>query len=130
MNGDQWVAGTQHKAIDLWSPVTRTWTRGPAQVENRSYHSTALLLPDGRVLSAGDDVNGGHRSRHGGDLLAALPVQGRAGRRSPRRRSSIGWGSRFAVGTPSADVTKAVLVAPSAVTHAVDMNQRLVTLGG
>ena len=28
---------------------------GPAQQKWRAYHSTALLLPDGRVLSAGDD---------------------------------------------------------------------------
>ena len=27
--------------------------------KSRAYHSTALLLPDGRVISAGDDVNGG-----------------------------------------------------------------------
>jgi hypothetical protein len=59
VNGDPWVAGNQHKAVDVYNPVTKTWTTGPPQLENRGYHSTALLLPDGRVVSAGDDVNGG-----------------------------------------------------------------------
>ena len=31
------------------------WGLGPAQAESRAYHSTAVLLPDGSVLSAGDD---------------------------------------------------------------------------
>ena len=44
--------------VELWNPATRQWSLGPAQVEYRTYHSTALLLPDGRVLSAGDDFNG------------------------------------------------------------------------
>ena len=29
---------------------------GPRQTEDRGYHSTALMLPDGTVLSAGDDL--------------------------------------------------------------------------
>src|SRR3712207_8561087 len=35
-----------------------TWRLGPAQAEERAYHSTAVLLPDGRVLSTGDDRHG------------------------------------------------------------------------
>ena len=41
---------------------------------------------------------------------------------------TIRVGSGFGVGTPDANVTKAVLVAPGSVTHAVDMNQRLIPL--
>ena len=44
--------------VELWDPATRDWRLGPAQHEYRAYHSTALLLPDGRVVSAGDDFHG------------------------------------------------------------------------
>ena len=48
-----------HRNIEIYDPASGQWTLGPAQDELRTYHSTALLLPDGRVLSAGDDGYGG-----------------------------------------------------------------------
>jgi chitodextrinase len=127
VGGDQWVSGSSHKSVDLWDPATRAWTKGPSQVENRGYHSTAVLLPDGRVLSAGDDVNGGI-DRDTAEIYSP-PYLFRGDRPAiSSAPSSIGWGERFAVGTPSVGVTRAVLVAPSAVTHSVDMNQRVVSL--
>ena len=48
-----------HRNIELYDAATGQWTLGPAQDELRTYHSTALLLPDGRVMSAGDDGYGG-----------------------------------------------------------------------
>jgi hypothetical protein len=45
-------------AAELWSPATGQWrTLGAMQV-TRQYHSTALLLPDGRVLSSGGGICG------------------------------------------------------------------------
>src|SRR5438046_4207451 len=38
---------------ELWDPATGTWTTMASITLFRGYHSTALLLPDGRVLSAG-----------------------------------------------------------------------------
>ena len=127
VGGDQWVSGSSHKSVDLWDPATRAWTKGPSQVENRGYHSTAVLLPDGRVLSAGDDVNGGIDRDTAEIYSPPYLFQGDRPAISSAP-SSIGWGERFAVGTPSAGVTRAVLVAPGAVTHSVDMNQRVVSL--
>src|SRR5262249_23973643 len=40
-------------AAELWSPTTETWQTLSSASVPRLYHSTALLLPDGRVLSAG-----------------------------------------------------------------------------
>ena len=43
---------------ELWSPSTETWqTLAPAALA-RLYHSTALLLPDGRILIAGSGDDG------------------------------------------------------------------------
>jgi galactose oxidase len=41
-----------HQA-ELWNPATKTWTLMAEESVDRCYHSIALLLPDGRVLSAG-----------------------------------------------------------------------------
>ena len=43
----------------LYSPATNTWTPMASQGQGRGYHSTAILLPDARVLSAGDDTVAG-----------------------------------------------------------------------
>ena len=72
------------RQVEVYDPETDRWLLGPAQQEDRTYHSTAVLLPDGRVFSAGDDhyplESGGEFSLtdNGRDLLAAVPVQGRA----------------------------------------------------
>ena len=40
-------------AAERWNPATGKWTTLAAESVTRQYHSTAVLLPDGRVLSAG-----------------------------------------------------------------------------
>ena len=85
-NGGGYVTYADGRArqVELYDPQTNSWTLGPAQQEDRAYHSTAVLLPDGRVFSGGDDLhplepNGiDSQTDNGGDLLAALPVQGHA----------------------------------------------------
>ena len=37
---------------ELWNPATGTWRTLASEQVTRQYHSTALLLPDGRVLSS------------------------------------------------------------------------------
>ena len=98
---DQWAAAPFHLTTELWSPRSRTWRLGPPQREFRTYHSTAMLLPDGRVVSAGDDYSGrftgaeADAQLHPGqrrDLRAALPVrrqrQGAAAEAPVRSRAS------------------------------------------
>jgi len=38
---------------EIWSPTTETWRPVATQGRARTYHNTALLLPDGRVLVGG-----------------------------------------------------------------------------
>jgi hypothetical protein len=51
--------GDNHRKVELWDAESGLWRYGAKQEEPRAYHSTAMLLPDGRVISAGDDKNGG-----------------------------------------------------------------------
>src|SRR5438094_2867213 len=46
------AAGAVH-AAELWSPTTGSWTTLASNAVIRMYHSTSLLLPDGRVLHTG-----------------------------------------------------------------------------
>ena len=115
-----------HRNVELYDPATGQWTLGPAQDELRTYHSTALLLPDGRVLSAGDDGYGG--SSNDTAEIYEPPYLFKGTRPSiSSAPNSIGYGESFTVET-SPDATKAVLMAPAAVTHANDMSQRHVPL--
>ena len=41
---------------ERWDPATGRWTTLAAQAVTRQYHSTALLLADGRVLSSGGGI--------------------------------------------------------------------------
>ncbi len=115
-----------HRNIEIYDPASEQWTLGPAQDELRTYHSTALLLPDARVLSAGDDGYGG--STNDTAEIYEPPYLFRGARPTIQSApDSIEYGQSFTVDT-STDATKAVLMAPAAVTHANDMSQRNVPL--
>ena len=125
--GDQWAGDPEQRQVELWNPATGNWTLGPSQAETRAYHSTALLLPDGRVVSAGDDVNGG-TDRDTAEIYEP-PYLFRGARPTissapPMERV----GDSFDVYTPDTNITGATLVAPGATTHANDMNQRYIPL--
>jgi hypothetical protein len=122
------------RQVELLPHGESSFRLGPAQTEDRGYHSTALLLPDGRVLSAGDDLNptpNGSYSKSSPFDTAELysPPYLFKGRRPAIRRAprSIAYSTRFRVSTRSS-VASALLAAPSAVTHGADMTQRLVPL--
>jgi hypothetical protein len=140
----QWAAAPFHLTTELWNPRNRTWRLGPPQREFRTYHSTALLLPDGRVVSAGDDYSGRFTGAEAernftqdsaeiyeppylfdGNAKAPRPKLAGAPERLTLNKSVV---LRVKAARRDRPVTRAVLVAPSAVTHAVDMNQRYVPL--
>jgi Domain of unknown function (DUF1929) len=116
---------------ETFTPGDTQWRAAGVESDARTYHSVAALLPDGSVVSAGDD-----RDDH-------LPVAARtaqvftptyaAGAARPVvtfSPTSVRYdaGFRVAVSGAPSNVTSAVLIRPGAVTHAVDMDQRSIRL--
>jgi hypothetical protein len=121
-------AGSVH-AAEVWSPATGTWGTWASNAVNRVYHSTTLLLPDGRLLHAGSG-DGGNLPR---ELTAELftPPYLFLGPRPAiaSAPASVAYGAPFQIGAPDAGaVTRVTLVRLPSVTHAFDQNQRFVPL--
>ncbi len=112
---------------ELFDPETETWTLLATQTAPRAYHSAAVLLPDGRVLSTGMDSGKWKRS---GEVYSPPYLF-----KGPRpviasAPAAVAYGSTFAVTTPdAADVSKAALLRPGSATHSVNFEQRYVALG-
>jgi hypothetical protein len=139
--GGEVSSTVQVRRPQIWDPAGNggvgTWTPtsgADALVEQalrRGYHSTAILLPDGRVLSAGgeyEDITADkwkaeifcppYLFKADGSPVQQRPVIGEC----PR---SIAWGDTFTICTANPSlIQKASLMRPGATTHAFDQNQR------
>ncbi len=123
-----------------WDPATGKWTTLAAEQVTRQYHSTALLLPDGRVLSAGGGICGtcdqvGYLAKNGQVFSPPyLFKKDGSGELAPRPQitaapSEVTYNSPFSISTPDpASIRKVALVRLGAVTHSVNMEQRYVPL--
>jgi hypothetical protein len=120
-----WATDPQQKQVELSDPRSGSWAPGLGQQLPRAYHSTAVLLPDGRVVSAGDEFNGGGTAE-----IYSPPYLFRGPRPIiTSAPASMRWaGTSYARTPSSSDVVAAALVAPAATTHANDMSQRYVPL--
>lgn len=113
---------------EIYDPATDTWTEVEDPIINgRVYHSVALLLPDGRVLTAGGNpFRGSYEARieiYSPDYIAEdRPVISTA----PGKAK---WGTSFTIETPQAgDIKWVNLIRPMATTHGLEVEQRLVDL--
>jgi hypothetical protein len=112
----------------MFDPATNTFHSGMATDPlPRTYHSTALLLPDGRVMAFGDNPgNGTFDTRVS---LYSPPYLFRGPRPLLSNLSTIQWSYGSApTATVDVPVTRAALLRPVAVTHSSDPNQRSVDL--
>jgi hypothetical protein len=116
-------------AAELWNPATETWTTMASASVPRLYHSSALLLPDGRVLITGGDESDGGTNYP--DVEVYSPPYLFKGKRPTMSGvpASIGWGQQFSVQSPdAAGIAKVTLIRLAATTHSFDQSQRLNTL--
>ncbi len=111
---------------ELYDPATGRWRVMAAQKAQRGYHSTAVLLPNARVISAGSDF---------GSLATTVEVftppylfRGRQPVISSAP-DSVTYGERFGIETPDAsEIARVALIRPDATTHANHFEQRYVSL--
>jgi hypothetical protein len=119
-------ADRRTRKVELWDSSTGTWRLGPSEVEDRAYHSTAVLLPDGRVWSAGDDFHP-DKIRDSAEIYSPPYLFKGARPRITAAPSTLAWDATFNV-TARGNPVRAVMMAPNAVTHADEMNARLIPL--
>lgn len=114
---------------EQWDPATNSWTAMANPARPRMYHSTSLLLPDGRVLSAG-----GGRLSPATDELNAQIYSPSYLFQGPRPTvtdapSAITHNATMDFVSPNAaDISKVSFASLGSVTHATDWNQRFMEL--
>ncbi len=117
------------RSAEIWNPATGVWTTLASGSVRRAYHSTSLLLPDGRVLHAGSGDAEGQPNEFSGELFSP-PYLSRGARPTVSDApTQLGYGTDFRVATPdAADIAKVSLIRLGSTTHAFDMNTRLLWL--
>jgi len=112
---------------ELYNPTTGQWTVVASQAIQRTYHSTAMLLPDGRVLSSGSD--NGETTQLTYEIYSPPYLFKGARPRIKSAPTALTYGATFNISTPDAStITRVAMVRPSATTHANDFDQRYVDL--
>lgn len=115
-------------AAEIWDPDTETWTTLASMQQFRRYHSTAILLRDGRVLMTGSEP----------DVLVGEIFNPPYLFNGPRPSVSavttsaagnVEHGETFEIVTPDAGSIRGVsLIRLGAVTHSFDQGQRFMWL--
>ncbi len=122
---------------ELFDPVSGGWTPVARSQVPRLYHSTAVLLPDGRVVSAGGNPEGGTHVQWDQDpeeemrLEVYSPPYLFKGPRPTIGAVATEWTYGQAVAIPSPQAGRlrwAHLMRPCVTTHSFDGSQRLVDL--
>jgi hypothetical protein len=118
---------------ERWNPDTEKWSQLGRMSHQRLYHSTALLLLDGRVLSvgSGEPAATGQTNDLTAEIFSPPYLFNHDG--TPAARPTItdapinvSYGQAFTVATPNAaSIAKVTWIRLSSVTHAFNQNQRM-----
>ncbi|WSS89624.1 galactose oxidase early set domain-containing protein [Streptomyces sp. NBC_01176] len=111
----------------IYDPASSTFAPVAADPEARGYHSSAFLLPDGRVMATGDNPGNGTWNHNVSLYTPPYLLKG------PRPAITSVIDNEWVYGdtqriTVDRPVVKAELIRPAAVTHSSDPNQRFVDL--
>lgn len=128
--------GSPIHAAELWDPVTGTWTIMAEEAVDRCYHATAVLLPDGRIFSAGggeyapeNNVANPAKDTHSDAQLFSPPYMFRQRPTFSEAPDQIFYGEAFTLKVANADaIAKVTWIRLASVTHSFDQNQRLNSL--
>jgi peroxiredoxin len=126
---------TAVKEAQLYDPASNAFNSASSMEFPRLYHSNTMLLPDATVVSLGGNPL---RKLYQSEIEIYSPPYLFERDGSPAKRPRITrvapprklrYGRHFIVTTPQAkNIKSVVLIRPGAVTHAIDMEQRLVGL--
>jgi len=110
--------------------LEKSWTTMASMHTPREYHSTALLLPDGRVVESGMGADFGNVPDERSAEFYSPPYLFKGARPTlTQAPAQIHYGQSFTVATPDgASIAKAVLIRTGAVTHFFDQNTRYIPL--
>ncbi|MEM9529789.1 MAG: putative Ig domain-containing protein [Pseudomonadota bacterium] len=114
---------------EIWDPATGTWRDVAAQAVPRTYHSIALLMLDGRVLSAGGGLCGNCSANHpDGEIYSPDYLFNPDGSLAQRPQitaapPAVGYGATFNL-TATPGISLFSLIKMSATTHGVNTDQR------
>ena len=111
---------------EIYNPANNTWTLMNSQQVQRTYHSTALLVPDGRVVSAGSDWGTMEQTYE----VFSPPYLFKGTRPSiTSAPSSLTYGQNFTITTPNAaSIIRVALIKVASTTHATRFDERFVDL--
>jgi hypothetical protein len=119
----------------IYRPSANRFETAAESTVGRNYHSEALLLPDGRVITLGGDPLYDPTGRNPGTFEQRIEVYSPPYLFKGRRPAVTGGpaavqrGTTVTFTTPdTARIRTARLMRPSAVTHATDVDQRSVAL--
>lgn len=118
-------------AAEIYNPDTETWSTMASMQRRRLYHSTALLLPDGRVLSAGGGFPPGPGEVNQPNYELYSPPYLFKGPRPTisAAPSEVSLNTNFFITTPeAASISKVTMIRLGSVTHAFNQNQRMTQL--
>lgn len=119
---------------ELFDPVAETWTTMNRMTVPRLYHSTAVLLPDARVLLVGTDgffnpPPAADKPEYRAEIFSPPYLHTGPRPSISSAPATVRYGATFVVESPDADrVQKAALLRPGAATHSFNMDQRHVGL--
>lgn len=136
---------------EMWTPFpTNTWTTMAKMAYNRRYHSTAVLLRDGRVMVGGSDLYPSAPAQcnpplpfvymtqiftppylftNTGDLAKRPKVSTIQGNAPYTGITTAGYGAQITVvmnNSPTMTISQVNLIRLSSVTHSFNMNQRII----
>jgi hypothetical protein len=117
---------------EIWNPATETWSTMAAMKTSRLYHSTAILLPDGRVYVSGGGADGtdvGDIDHYDAEIFSPPYLFKGTRPTIDSAPGSIGYGEVFTLlATDAGGIRDVTLVALSATTHEFNVSQRFLRL--
>jgi hypothetical protein len=113
-------------AAELYDPAANTWTVLASAAKYRGDHSFAILLPDGRVLTGGSQLNSSGQANGANAEIFYPPYLFKGARPTTSSApSSVGYGQTAFVGTPdAASISKVTWIRLGSVTHSFNQTQR------